>query len=200
MKRLRVGLTGGIGSGKTLVGSLFHLLGIPLYLADLRARVLMVEDARLKQAVVELLGAAAYQPNGELDRTWVAGQVFGQAEKLAALNALVHPVVQEDARRWHESQVTPYTLQEAALLYESGGFRHLDLMIVVEAPVEVRLARAMGRDQAPAAGILARMRQQWPTGEKTKRADFVIHNSGRQLLVPQVLAVHRAILQRAADI
>jgi dephospho-CoA kinase len=196
---LRVGITGGIGSGKSTVARMFAALGVPVYDADYWARWLIQHDASLRQKIVELLGPNAYDASGAYDRAYVAGIVFHDKEKLAGLNALVHPAVELHGRQWHEEQChtgVPYTLKEAALLIESGSYRHLDALIVVTAPEPLRIRRVMQRDGVPAEAVQARIRNQMPEAEKAALADFVIVNDGAHLLAPQVWEVHRALWGR----
>ncbi len=190
----KVGITGGIGSGKSTVCRVFEWLGIPVYYADERARWLMTRDPGLRQHIVELLGANAYLEDGSLDRAYVASVVFKDPEKLERLNGLVHPAVHRDGEAWHLSQQAPYTLREAALLYESGGYCLMDKMIVVTAPVELRIQRVMNRDNVERAAVESRMAKQWPEEEKAALADFVIRNDGQTALLPQVWRLHRALL------
>ncbi len=192
---LKVGITGGIGSGKTTVCKIFETLGIPVYYADDRAKWLMTHDSELVEAISNAFGREAYSPEGQLNRAYLAKVVFGDDEKLGQLNALVHPAVFRDGLQWHHSQTdAPYTLREAALLFESGSYRAIDKMIVVAAPLPVRIKRVMERDQVTEAAVMARIEKQWPEEEKVKRADFVIFNSGERLLVPQVLEIHRSLI------
>lgn len=187
-----------MGSGKTTVAHIFASLGIPVYDADSRAKKLMIENEELRSQIMRLLGEQAYREDGSLDRAFVASQVFNNAQKLGALNALVHPAVQKDGQRWHESQSgVPYTLREAALLIESGTVDFLDQLIVVTAPLDVRLKRVLQRDSISREQALARMDKQMDESEKVKHADFVIQNDGLHLLVPQVLSVHQELLRLA---
>lgn len=195
---LKAGITGGIGSGKTTVCKIFETLGIPVYYADDRAKWLMTHDPELVEAISNTFGKDAYLPEGQLNRAYLAKVVFGDDEKLAQLNALVHPAVFRDGYQWHSSQINvPYTLREAALLFESGSYRAIDKMIVVTAPLPVRVKRVMERDQVTEAAVMARIEKQWPEEEKVKRADFVIFNDGDRLLIPQVLEIHRSLLLEA---
>lgn len=196
---LRIGITGGIGSGKTTACQVFATLGIPVFYADLQARRLMQEDPFLVTGIRNLLGEDAYGSDGQLDRPLVAERVFGNTALLQKLNALVHPAVGRHGQEWHRQQEeVPYTLYEAALLFESGGHREMDRIIVVTAPEEVRLQRVMTRDGATEAEVRARMARQLPQAEKEERADFLIHNDGQQLLLPQVIEIHRQLLGQAA--
>lgn len=201
-KCLRVGVTGGIGSGKSTVCRMFEVLGIPVYDADDRARGLIVEDPAIRAGIVALFGPDAYLPDGSYNRSLVAGIVFHQKEKLAELNALVHPAVEKDSSRWHaeqEAKGVPYTIKEAALMVESGSHKHLDRLIVVTAPEALRIRRVMDRDGLPEAAVSARLRNQLPEAEKVKLADYEIVNDGQTPLVPQVWNVHRALLEQVAS-
>ncbi len=193
---LHIGITGGIGSGKTTVCRIFEKLGIPVYYADLRARQLMTEDPKLKADIEDLLGKDAYLESGELNRPWVARQVFENPDLLKQLNGLVHPAVARDGLLWQAEQSrsqAPFTLKEAALLFESGTDALLDKIIVVKAPEKVRIQRVVDRDKVSEEDVRKRMRQQMPEEEKVARADFVINNSGEQLLLPQVVSLYQRI-------
>jgi dephospho-CoA kinase len=188
---LKVGITGGIGSGKTTVCQIFETLGIPVYYADQRAKWLMVHDPALVAGIKQLLGDKAYLPDGSLDRAYIAQRVFNATDLLQQLNQLVHPAVAEDGERWHCAQTgVPYTLKEAALLFESGTYQAMDKMITVFAPEEMRLQRVLARDGGEPDAVRARMKNQMPDEEKMRRADFVIYNDGRRSLVQQVLEIH----------
>jgi dephospho-CoA kinase len=191
---LKVGITGGIGSGKTTVCKIFEELGAPVYYADERAKALMTNNKALKNNILGLLGENAYFENGELNRPFIASVVFRDKAKLQQLNDLVHPAVREDGQAWHDSQTAPYTLKEAALLVENGSFRDLDALIVVTAPLEIRLQRVMQRDGADRETVEARMRNQLPEQEKLKHADFVVLNDGEHGLIEQVYGIHKNLL------
>ena len=194
---LKVGITGGIGSGKTTVCKVFEALGIPVYYADWHARQLMVNDPRLVAGVKELFGPDAYLEDGALNRPYIAEKVFNNDKKLQQLNHLVHPAVAEDAGRWHSAQENvPYTLKEAALLFESGNFKQLDKVITVFAPEKLRIQRVMERDQVSRKEVRARMAKQMPEEEKLKRADFVVYNDGSHSLVRQVWDIHRELIEK----
>ena len=196
---LRVGITGGIGSGKSMVCSLFEVLNTPVYYADVRAKALMTEDPVLVARIKSLLGEEAYLADGTLNRPYISALVFRDKEKLGALNAIVHPAVFEDCEQWQNSQQqAPYTLKEAALLFESGSNKGLHKVIVVTAPLELRIQRVMSRDNTSREAVLDRMKNQWPESEKIKVADFIINNDGVQLLIPQVWQLHRELLKLSA--
>ena len=195
----RLGITGGIGSGKTTVCQIFESLDIPVYYADDWAKWLINNDAALKKGITEIFGVEAYTPEGEYNRPFVAKIAFENPEKLAALNALVHPEVERHSRAWHDEQAAlgaPYTLKEAALMIESDSHKFLDFLIVVIAPEGLRIQRVMQRDGLTEEQVRARISGQMPEAEKLKLADFVIVNDGEQMLIPQVIDIHRKIIQR----
>ena len=197
---LKVGITGGIGSGKTTVCKLFEALGIPVYYADDRAKWLMINDPELVEGIKSLFGEEAYLADGQLDRPFIAQKAFGDPALLQKLNALVHPAVAIDGERWHATQSgVPYTLKEAALLFESGSYRFLDRVITVYAPVELRIRRVMERDGVAREAVTARMERQMPEEEKMEKADFVIYNDGSQSLVRQVWRIHRQLTAEAPE-
>jgi dephospho-CoA kinase len=192
-KPLRVGITGGIGSGKTTICHLFESLGIPVYYADDRAKWLLGHDPELIQAVKDLLGEEAYV-DGQYNRAYVASVVFNNPELLARLNAISHPAVESDSRKWHESFTNvPYTLKEAALMVESGSHKYLDYLIVVTAPEALRIERVVRRDGVDAASVRSRIARQLAEDEKIALADWVIVNDGQQTLIPQVWKIHQML-------
>jgi dephospho-CoA kinase len=195
---LRVGLTGGIGSGKSTVCRIFESIGIPVYDADYWAKWLISNDPDLKSALIELLGTSAYLPDGSYNRGFVASKVFTDRKLLDQLNQLVHPAVARHGLEWHQSQDSrlPYTLKEAALMIESGSHRELDFLIVVTAPEVLRVERVMQRDGVEAEAVYARIRNQMPESEKVDLADFIIENDGNRLLTPQVWAIHRDLVSQ----
>ena len=198
---MKIGITGGIGSGKTTVCSIFETLGIPVYYADDRAKWLMVNNETLKAKIVDTFGPAAYMETGELNRAHIAKLAFSNQSLLEQLNAAVHPAVGHDAKSWNDAQTNvPYTLREAALLFESGSFKALDSVIVVTAPESLRLTRVMERDGVEAEAVRARMRKQMPEQEKVERADFVINNDGAHSLIHQVYAIHQQLEKRYEQI
>ena len=187
---LRIGLTGGIGSGKTTVAKVFETLGIPVYYADDRAKHLMNTNSALKASIIQHFGNEAYQ-NGELDRKYLAAIVFNNKEKLELLNSLTHPITIRDAEEWMKIQTTPYTVKEAALLFESGAAEHLDFVIGVYTPQHIRVQRVVHRDHLPVEEVMKRISHQIDEEMKMKLCDFVITNNDQQLVIPQVLELHR---------
>jgi dephospho-CoA kinase len=190
---LKIGLTGGIGSGKTTVARIFEVLGIPVYYADQAAKDLMNQDPELKNKIISGFGPQSYK-EGKIDRPFLASRVFGDAEKLALLNSFVHPATIRDAEAWMKRQTTPYAVKEAALIFEGGLEKYFDYVIGVSAPEYLRLERAMQRDQTSAENVLQRMQQQMDENEKISQCDFVIVNDGKQALLPQVLHIHERLL------
>jgi dephospho-CoA kinase len=192
----KIGITGGIGSGKTSVCKIFETLGIPVYYADDRAKWLMTNNEDLKQEIIQIFGQEAYLDDGQLNRAHIGSIAFQNADKLKQLNAAVHPAVAKDGADWHYAQQdVPYTLKEAALLYEAGSYKQMDKIIVVTAPEATRIERVIKRDQTTAEAVKARIDKQMPQEEKVQRADFVIHNDGEQSLIHQVLSIHQQLLK-----
>lgn len=190
----KIGITGGIGSGKTTVCRIFETLGIPVYYADERAKWLMSHNKKLVTDIKALFGAEAYTPEGTLNRKFLAEKAFNNRDLLQQLNTVVHPAVFEDGENWFRQQENvPYALKEAALLYESGGYRLLNAMIVVTAPLELRIQRVVARDNSTEEEVEARIRQQMPEEEKVALADYVIFNDGQHSLIEQVMAIHRRL-------
>lgn len=187
---LKIGLTGGIGSGKSTVAAIFQVLGIPVYYADEAAKRLMNEDASLRKNIENTFGERSYT-EGKLNREYLSALVFNDGEKLKTLNAFVHPVTIQDAEEWISKQNAPYIIKEAALIYESDAYKLLDFVIGVSSPQELRIERAMKRDNINREDVLARMSKQMNEEEKMKRCNFIIVNDELQLLIPQVLALHK---------
>jgi dephospho-CoA kinase len=190
---LRIGLTGGIGSGKSTVAKIFETLGIPVYYADDAAKTLMNTDPALKEAIIKNFGAQAYS-NNQLNRSYLASIVFTNKEKLELLNSLTHPATIHAANEWIKKQTSPYIIKEAALLFESRADKHLDHIIGVAAPLELRIKRVMERDGLSKEAILQRINRQMDEEEKMKRCDFVIINDETQLVLPQVLVLHNQFI------
>ncbi|OQY95506.1 MAG: dephospho-CoA kinase [Sphingobacteriales bacterium UTBCD1] len=189
---LRIGLTGGIGSGKSTVAELFGLLGIPVYNADDAAKRLMNTDKRLRQEIVQHFGTVTYV-NGSLDRKYLASVVFNDPEKLNLLNSIVHPATIRDAEQWFKVQIAPYVIKEAAVLVESGVHKMLDYVVGVSSPEELRMERVMKRDGLSREEVLKRMEKQMDENEKMSLCDFVLVNDETRLLIPQVLELHRKL-------
>ena len=187
---LRIGLTGGIGSGKSLVACVFRVLGVPVFEADTEARLLMEQHAVLKQKICLAFGEDVYR-DGRLQRKKLAGIVFPDPEKLKVLNGLVHPYVFEAFDKWIlKVPDVPYVLHEAAILFESGGAKCFDAVIAVEAPEELRIQRVILRDGVERQEVFDRMKNQWETARRTENASYVLWNDNNGLLLPVILNWH----------
>ncbi|MEY3922295.1 MAG: hypothetical protein RL634_2056 [Bacteroidota bacterium] len=191
---LKVGLTGGIGSGKTTVAKIFEVLGIPVYYADTEAKQLMNTHPLLIEEIKLLFGNDAYE-NGILNRAYIAEKVFNDKQKLQKLNAIVHPYTIEHGKKWMNEQHAPYAIKEAALIFESGIQGEFDKIIGVFAPNALRVQRAMKRDGISYEQVMERIQHQIDDDIKIKLCDDVIINDEQKMLVPQVLALHEKILQ-----
>ncbi|BAV07654.1 dephospho-CoA kinase [Filimonas lacunae] len=194
---LKVGLTGGIGSGKSTVAKVFKVLGIPIFDADVVAKNIMATDTALQQAIMQTFGADIFE-NGELNRKKLAGIVFNDAFRLEQLNALVHPAAIKAADYWMQQQLTRYAIKEAALLFEAGSASDLDYVVGVYAPKALRVQRVMQRDSTTREEVLARMSRQIDEEIKMRLCDFVVVNNDQELLIPQVLKIHGMLMEKAA--
>jgi dephospho-CoA kinase len=189
MMPLKIGLTGGIGSGKTTVSKIFQLLGVPVYDADASTKNLYETNFELRQALMHHFGEDIYTDTG-LNRQMLSRIVFSDPSKLQLLNNLVHPLTIKDAEKWMNKQETAYVIKEAALLYESGSVRELDFVIGVRAPKHLRIQRALERDKVTREEVINRMRSQIDEDIKMRLCDFIITNDEQQLVIPQVLELH----------
>ncbi|MBO9632365.1 MAG: dephospho-CoA kinase [Chitinophagaceae bacterium] len=195
---ISVGITGGIGSGKSTVARIFEVLGIPVYYADDAAKRIMNEDPSLRKAIAAAFGAESYT-NGILNRHYLSQTVFNNKEKLEQLNALVHPATIRDGEQWMRSQTTPYAIKEAAIFFETGSGASLDYIIGVFAPTTLRIHRAMQRDNITREAVMARMSKQIDENIKMRLCDYVIVNDDQQPVLPQVLALHKELIALAAQ-
>jgi dephospho-CoA kinase len=193
---IQIGITGGIGSGKSLVSNIFHCLGVPVYDADSRAKNIMTTDGILISQIKKEFGALSYNANGALNRSFISEAVFNNPERLDVLNKLVHPRVGDDYRRWVNAHSgLPYLLKEAALLFESNSFNDLNKIIVVNAPENLRVQRVLQRDpQRTEQQVRDIIRNQMSEEEKLKKADFIIMNNEHRMVIPQVLEIHNEII------
>lgn len=190
---LKIGVTGGIGAGKSIICGIFRVLGVPVYDADTRAKQVMVEDAVLVRQLKGHFGEETYAADGSLDRAYLAREVFADAEKLALLNSLVHPRVGLDFDKWLSQHThAPYVIKEAALIFEAGSYKSLDGVIAVSAPEELRLRRTIIRDEhRDRKQIEEIIGKQLQEAERLSRADYKIVNDDKTLVIPQVLRLHR---------
>jgi dephospho-CoA kinase len=188
-----IGLTGGIGSGKTTVARIFSMLDVPVYNSDEAGRKITNINPLVKNAIKEEFGVDVFDQNDNLIREKLSAIVFNDTKALAKLNAIIHPAVAQDFKTWCDNQSSPCVIKETAILFEHGLDKHLDGVIVVEAPDELRIKRVMHRNGITEEAVRNRIQQQLPQDELISRADWVIHNNEEQLLIPQVLAVYSHI-------
>ena len=195
---LKIGLTGGIGAGKTTVAKIFETLGIPVYYADQEAKRLMETNAELIKTIKNQFGESTYS-DGKLNRKILAEIIFTDKEKLAQLNSIVHPFTIQDGIRWMSDQTCSYAIKEAALIFESGSRHEFDFIIGVSAPSALRFARTMERDHETKAHITERMDNQMDETIKMNLCDAVINNDEEQLLIPQVIALHEKLVKMSGE-
>ena len=189
-----VGLTGGIGSGKSTIAAMFADLGVPVYDSDGEAKKIMVDSPSVKGKIVTLLGKDSYR-NGELDRAYISQLVFKDVKLLQGLNAIVHPAVREHFAEWAKRQRSEYVIQEAAIIFENGTQKSYDRIILVTAPVDVRIKRVMERDGIDPQKVMERIGNQWEDDKKIALADFVIENSDLKNTALQVSKIHQKLLK-----
>ncbi len=185
-----IGITGGIGSGKSTICKIFSLLGIPIFDSDTETKELYNTDAELKSKIIHFFGAESYT-NAGFNKPYIAGIVFKDTEKIKTLNAIVHPFVQKRTEEWmaqHTNQ--KYVLKESAILIESGAYKKVNKILYIQAPIELRIQRVMQRSNFTEADVRKRIQLQMPEEEKIKLADYIIYNNEKELLIPQVLALH----------
>lgn len=189
-----IGLTGGIGSGKSTVAKIFETLDIPVYYADDEAKKLYITNSVMKSEIIQSFGKETYV-NGQLNREYLGSQVFADKEKLQLLNSIVHPRLEAHYQNWLKgNEEKRYVLKEAAILIEMGGHQQCDKVILVSSPEDVRIQRVISRDDTTEEQVRNRMDKQMPEEEKKTYADFIIDNSGDTLLIPQVVKIHGEIL------
>lgn len=190
-----VGLTGGIGSGKTTVAKMFQEFNIPVYIADDEAKKLMVTSKFIKRKLIALFGDNVYV-QGQLNKPLISQAIFNDKEKLKQMNAIVHPRVGQHFDRWVKKQNTPYVLKESAILFESGGADQCDLIVTVTAPKEIRIERVLERDDSSKEKVESIMANQLGEKEKIAKSNFVIHNLNLEETQKQVREIHLKILQK----
>ena len=189
-----VGITGGIGSGKSTVASIFKSLGVPVYNSDIRSKELLNTNSELKNKLIKQFGKDIYTSSG-IDRKHFASIIFNDKKLLEISNSIIHPFVKKDFEDWVADQSFQYTIKESAILFETGIYKQLDKVVLVTAPEKLRIKRVMERDQIPKEVILERIKNQWLDSEKASLADFEISNNESQLLLPQVLNIHETMLK-----
>ena len=189
-----VGLTGGIGSGKSTIAKEFATLGIAVFNSDEQAKALIANNAQVKERIIAAFGEEAYQ-NREYNRAYIAQIVFNNSEKLAILNGIVHPALAKYFKQWAKKQTSPYVLKEAAILFESGSYKDCDYIITITAPEQLRIARVMARDHCTEAQVLARMAQQWTDEQRIALSNAVIENIDLESAKEQVKRIHFQLCQ-----
>ncbi len=190
---MKIGITGGIGSGKSTVCRVFSVLGVPVFEADKVAKQLMNSDPEVAEQLIRLFGAPVYLPDHTVDRKYLAGIVFNNPSLLAQLNAVVHPAVRKAFARWSEKQDAKYVIHEAAILFESGFYKMMDKTITVYTDEDQRIQRVLRRDGVTMKQVKERIRNQWKDEERLKLADFVIKNNDDDLIIPQILKIDKKI-------
>jgi len=198
-----IGLTGGIGSGKTKVAAVFETLGIPVYESDSKAKYLMNTNEEIRKKIIDLFGPESYNVDDELNRPWITSRVFSDHEQLEKLNAIVHPAVYKDLLEWtmephHNS--APYLIQESAILFEENLTRRLNAIILVVAPEELRIERVIARDNVTREDVLQRIKLQWPDEKKISSSDYVIYNDGERSLITQIRDIDTMIRSQGLSV
>ena len=194
---LKVALTGNLGSGKSLIAKIFRILKVPVYNADEVSKTFLT-DKIVREKIQKIFGQGVFSEKNEIDRNALGKIVFSDANALISLNAIMHPLVMEDFRKWCYSKMkNPYILQEAAIIYESGLRNEFDRIIHVSCPEEIAIKRAMNRDNTSQEDVFKRMRFQWKDERKSALSDYVILNDGSELVIPQVLRIHDLLLKRS---
>ncbi len=188
---LKIGITGGIGSGKTTVSKIFGLLGIPIFEADAEAKKLLDTSPEIKMDLIRHFGKSIYTEGGKIERKKLAHIIFNNEAALKIVNDLVHPAVRTTFENWTEQQESPYVIHEAAILFESGFYRIMDFTLLISAPEEQRIARVMQRDGTNKEQVKLRMAKQWSDREKEKLASKVLMNDNTSLLIPQIIEIDK---------
>lgn len=189
---LKVGITGGIGSGKSIVCQVFQTLGIPIFDADAAAKYLMLHNDTVKQQIVALLGAQAYNQNG-VNKAFIASIIFADKAILTAFNSIIHPATIAYSHDWMAQQQAPYVLKEAAIFFESGSYKDMDVMVGVFAPMRLRMKRTLLRGKQSKAQIRDILQHQMPDEEKMKKCQHIIYNDEQHAILPQVLAIDKKL-------
>lgn len=190
---IKVGLTGGIGSGKTTVAKIFELLEIPVYYSDIEAKKLLNEDKQIQEAIIRSFGQVYLSK--KINNKKLASIVFNDENKLQTLNNIVHPAVNNHFDKWvDEHSAYKYIIKEAAILFESGSHKNVDKIITVTAPFEIKIERVCKRDNISEKEVLARIDKQWSDEEKIKLSDFLIHNDNQNMIIPQIIEIHQKLI------
>ncbi len=190
---IKIGITGGIGSGKSTICRVFQLLGIPVFEADSEAKKLMITSEEIKTGLIDLFGRDIYTQNDTLDRKKLAGIIFNDKLQLEKVNKLVHPVVRKEFKFWSERQTSAYVINEAAIMFETGLYKLMDFTILVSAPMEERIRRVMKRDKITAEQVKERMNKQWTDEQKRALANVEFVTNDMELIIPQILKIDKQL-------
>ena len=190
---LKIGITGGIGSGKTTICQIFRMFGIPVFEADERAKILLDTNEIIKNGLIHLFGKGIYIPGNGIDRKKLAEIIFNDEIQLQKVNSLVHPEVRVDFQNWLEEQNSPYIIHEAAILFESSFYKMMDFTILISAPEEMRIKRIVERENVDEKKVKERIQRQWTDDEKRKFASFEIVNDNSSLIIPQIIKIDKNI-------
>lgn len=190
---LKIGVTGGIGSGKSVICQIFSLLGVPVFEADTWAKKLMNLHPEIKTGLIDWYGPDIYAPNGTINREKLAGIIFSDTTEIQKVNSLIHPVVRQEFLRWAEMQPGPYLIHEAAILFESGFYKIMDYNILISAPEKERIKRVMKRDKVSAAIVKERINKQWTDEKKRPLANVELVTNDKNLLIPQILKIDKQL-------
>jgi len=191
---IKVGLTGGIGSGKTTIAQFFEIIGISVYYSDVEAKSLMTKNLLLKKKLINLLGKNVYQFSGELNKEYISKQIFANSQILKKINSIVHPFVEDDFNRFCINNInSSYIIKESAILIETGLYKNLDKIILITADTEKRIQRVVARDQLSEKNIQERMNKQYKDQEKIKYSDYIISNNNQEFIIPQILDIHHRL-------
>jgi len=187
---IKIGITGGIGSGKTTVCKIFEVMKIPVYYADIEAKIIINTDIEIKNSLISLFGKNIYLQNGTIDKKQFSEIIFNDKQILAKVNSIIHPVVKKYYEQWlFQNKNYKFTVKEAAILFESGAYKQVDKIITVVSPLEKRIERIMKRDNTSREIVLKKINNQMSDEEKIKKSDFVIYNNDKTLLLPQILEI-----------
>ena len=194
-----IGLTGGIGSGKTTVCKVFERLGIPIYYADIQAKLLMTSNSEIKNQLIQRFGEQTYI-NNKLNKKYIAEQIFNNKENLNSINSIVHPVVRNHFKEWTKQQQAHYVINENAILFKSGFYKDTNIIISVITPEYIRIERVIKRDNTTTEAVKSRINNQISDEEIIKKSDYIIYNDSTNLILPQILKIHRNILKTLATL
>jgi dephospho-CoA kinase len=190
---LKIGLTGGIGTGKSIVAQVFKLLGISVYVSDIEAKRLMVESSEIRSQLIEKFGSGVYNKDLSLNRKYLSDIIFNNPQALKDVNAIVHPVVRNDFQTWSEKQHSQYVIQESAILFDTGLYKSFDKIISVTADEKLRIQRVKDRDGVNTGLVKERIKNQLDERVKIEKSDYVIYNNS-ELILPQIIEIHHKIL------